>query len=374
MAGNPSPPDRGASPLLSNDEMREADRQAIAAGISGYALMEAAGQAVARFVIATWERRPVLVLSGPGNNGGDGYVAAHHLMKAGWPVVLAALGAPKPGTDAATAAAQWSGMVAPIDLSLLAERPLVIDALFGAGLARAPDGLARTVIDEINRLDLDCVGVDVPSGVDGDSGQVLGAAPYCRATVTFFRLKPGHLLLPGRALAGAVHLAEIGIPARVLEQIGPQCWRNDPVLWREQLRRPRLEDHKYTRGHLLVIAGGVMTGAGRLVARAARRAGAGMVSLAAPVEALPIYAADQPGLITLALPKAPDLGADAKPAHVGLRDRAGERGRGGNLRSGPGGARDRTSLPGRCGRRDRLCRQGRDPGRRRPGAASDHPA
>jgi NAD(P)H-hydrate epimerase len=308
MAGNPSPPDRDASPLLSNDEMREADRQAIAAGISGYALMEAAGQAVARFVIATWERRPVLVLCGPGNNGGDGYVAAHHLMKAGWPVVLAALGPPKAGTDAAIAVAQWPGMVAPVDLSLLAERPLVIDALFGAGLARAPDGLARTVIDEINRLDLDCVGVDVPSGVDGDSGQVLGAAPHCRATVTFFRLKPGHLLLPGRALAGVVHLAEIGIPARVLEQIRPQCWRNDPVLWREQLRRPRLEDHKYTRGHLLVIAGGVMTGAGRLVARAARRAGAGMASLAAPVEALPIYAADQPGLITLALPEAPDLG------------------------------------------------------------------
>ncbi|MGH6882768.1 MAG: NAD(P)H-hydrate epimerase, partial [Hypericibacter sp.] len=199
--------------------MREADRLAIAGGISGYALMEAAGQAVARFAIASRGPRPVLVLCGPGNNGGDGYVAAHHLKNAGWPVTLAGLGAPKPGTDAAIAATQWPGMVAPVELSLLAGRPLVIDALFGAGLARAPDGIARAMIDEINRLDLDCIGVDVPSGVDGDSGQVLGAAPRCRATVTFFRLKPGHLLLPGRALAGKVHLADIGIPATVLDQI-----------------------------------------------------------------------------------------------------------------------------------------------------------
>jgi NAD(P)H-hydrate epimerase len=309
MAGTPSPTDRNASPLLSNDEMREADRLAIAAGISGYALMEAAGQAVARVVIANGGRRPVLVLGGPVQIGGDGFVAATHLRNAGWSVVVAALGAPKSGTDAAVAATRWPGIVAPVELSLLAERPLVIDALFGAGLARPPDGVARAIIDEINRLGLDCVGVDVPSGVDGDSGQVLGAAPRCRATVTFFRLKPGHLLLPGRALAGSVHLADIGIPAAVLERIQPRCWRNDPALWRDQLRRPRLEDHKYTRGHLLVIAGGAMTGAGRLVARAARRAGAGMVSLAAPAEALPIYAADQPGLITLALPKPSDLAA-----------------------------------------------------------------
>jgi len=198
-------------------------------------------------------------------------------------------------------------MVVPIGLPLLAVRPLVIDALFGAGLTRPPDGAARAIIEEINRLDLDCVGVDVPSGVDGDSGQVLGQALRCRATVTFFRLKAGHLLLPGRALAGEVHLVDIGIPRQVLDQIRPQCWRNGPTMWRDQLRRPRLEDHKYSRGHLLAIGGGVMTGAGRLVARAARRAGAGMVTLAAPSAALPIYAADQPGLITIPSPTPDDL-------------------------------------------------------------------
>jgi NAD(P)H-hydrate epimerase len=307
MAGSSLQSDRAAALLLSNDEMREADRLAIAAGVSGSELMEAAGQAVARFAISRWSRRPVLVLCGPGNNGGDGYVAAAHLKKAGWPVTLAALAPPKSGSDAAGAARQWHDEVKAVAPSLLEGRPLVIDALFGAGLARAPDGVARTIIEEINRLDLDCVGVDVPSGVDGDSGQVLGVAPRCRATVTFFRLKPGHLLLPGRALAGEIHLADIGTPPQVLDQIRPQCWRNTPALWRDRLRAPQLADHKYTRGHLLVIGGGVMTGAGRLVARAARRAGAGMVTLAAPAAALPIYAADQPGLITLPLPEPKEL-------------------------------------------------------------------
>jgi hydroxyethylthiazole kinase-like uncharacterized protein yjeF len=309
MVGSSLQSDRAAALLLSNDEMREADRLAIAAGISGSELMEAAGRAVARFVISRWNRRPVLVLCGPGNNGGDGYVAAAHLKNGGWPVALAALASPKPGTDAAAAALQWHDDVKTVDRQLLAERPLVIDALFGAGLMRAPDGAARAIIEEINRLGLDCVGVDVPSGIDGDSGRILGVAPRCRATVTFFRLKPGHLLLPGRALAGEIHVADIGIPPPVLNQIRPQCWRNDPVLWRDQLRAPQFEDHKYTRGHLLVVGGAVMTGAGRLVARAARRAGAGLVTVAAPAAALPIYAADQPGLITLPLPEAADLAA-----------------------------------------------------------------
>lgn len=299
--------DRALALLLSNGEMHEADRLAIAAGVSGPALMEAAGHAVARFVTSRWQRRPVLVLCGPGNNGGDGYVAAAYLQRAGWPVALAALAAPKSGSDAATAARQWHDEVKAVVPSLLDGRPLVIDALFGAGLARAPDGTARAIIEEINRLDLDCVAVDVPSGVDGDSGQVLGVAPRCRATVTFFRLKPGHLLLPGRALAGEIHLADIGTPVQALDQVRPQCWRNTPALWRDRLRLPQLADHKYTRGHLLVIGGAVMTGAGRLAARAARRAGAGMVTLAAPAAALPTYAADQPGLITVPLPDVADL-------------------------------------------------------------------
>ncbi|QEX22378.1 bifunctional NAD(P)H-hydrate repair enzyme [Hypericibacter adhaerens] len=303
MTGAPLPFDQDAGQVLSNDEMREADRLTIAGGIAGITLMEAAGRAVARFVMLRWNRRPVLVLCGPGNNGGDGYVAARHLKAAGWPVTLAALGTPKAGSDAALAAADWDSKVAAVAPSLLETHPLVIDALFGAGLARAPEGPAQEIIAAINRLDLDCVGVDVPSGVDGDSGRVLGEAPRCRATVTFFRLKPGHLLLPGRALAGEIHLADIGIHREVLAQIKPRCARNDPALWRALLHRPRLEDHKYKRGHLLVIGGGVMTGAGRLAARAARRAGAGMVTLVAPPATLPIYAADQPGLITLPLPE-----------------------------------------------------------------------
>ncbi|MFZ5789064.1 MAG: NAD(P)H-hydrate dehydratase [Pseudomonadota bacterium] len=295
--------------LLTNEEMRRADALAIAAGTPGSRLMEAAGLAVARVATERWRRQPVTVLCGPGNNGGDGYVAARHLQVAGWPVRLGALSPPASGTDAAWAASGWTGAVEPLAPALLDGAGLVIDALFGAGLARPLEGAARAIVDEINRRALDCLAVDVPSGVEGDTGQVLGTAPRCRATVTFFRFKPGHLLLPGRALAGERVLADIGTPASVLGEIRPAQWRNDPALWRHALRWPRLEDHKYARGHLLVVGGGAMTGAARLAARGARRAGAGMVTVAAPEAALPIYATDQPGLIVVPLAAPSDLAA-----------------------------------------------------------------
>lgn len=294
--------------LLTNEEMRRADALAIAAGISGQRLMEAAGRAVARAAIERWRQQPVAVLCGPGNNGGDGYVAARHLRAAGWPVRPAALSPPAPNTDAGWAASGWGSAVEPLSPTVLDGAGLVVDALFGAGLARPLEGAARAIVDEINRRSLDCLAVDVPSGVDGDTGQVLGTAPRCRATVTFFRFKPGHLLLPGRALAGETVLAEIGTPIAVLDEIQPRQWRNDPALWHQALRWPRLDDHKYTRGHVLVI-GGAMTGAARLAARGARRAGAGMVTLAAPEASLPIYAGDQPGLITTPLAAPDDLAA-----------------------------------------------------------------
>jgi ADP-dependent NAD(P)H-hydrate dehydratase / NAD(P)H-hydrate epimerase len=182
--------------------------------------------------------------------------------------------------------------------SLLGERELVIDALFGAGLARPLEGMARALVEAIGERHLDCLAVDVPSGLDADSGEVLGAAPTAKLTVTFGRAKPGHYLLPGRSLCGELVVADIGIPDSVVEGIGPRLWLNGPWLWGGDLTPPRPEDHKYSRGHVLILAGGRMTGAGRLAARGARRAGAGMVTLLAPAPALPIYAGDQPGLLT----------------------------------------------------------------------------
>jgi len=285
--------------LLTVAEMARADALAIKGGVSGLTLMEAAGAAVARELRRRWPRGPVAILCGPGNNGGDGFVAARLLQDAGWPVHLALLGerASLKG-DAAAAAARWTDAVAPLSPAILDNAAIVVDALFGAGLARPLEGAARVVIEALNARRLPCLAVDLPSGVQGDTGQLLGAAPQAAVTVTFFRRKPAHLLLPGRTLAGAVVVADIGIPAAVLDDIGPTLVENTPALWLGRFPWPRLQDHKYRRGHLLIAGGEVMTGAARLAARGARRIGTGLVTVACTQVNHPVYAADSAGLIT----------------------------------------------------------------------------
>jgi ADP-dependent NAD(P)H-hydrate dehydratase / NAD(P)H-hydrate epimerase len=277
--------------LLTSAQMAQADAAAIAAGVPGTALMEAAGRAVADACLARWSPRPVTVLCGPGNNGGDGFVAARHLAAAGWPVRVALLG--ERGSlrgDAAHHAGQWPGEAEPLAPSALEGAALVIDAIFGAGLTRPLEGAVLDTVAAIGERRLDCVAVDLPSGVSGDTGQVLGAAALARITVTFFRKKPGHLLLPGRICCGETLVAEIGIPPSALDAIAPDCFENDPALWLHSMPEPRLDDHKYRRGHAVICGGTRMTGAARLAAEAARRAGAGLLTILAEREALPIYA------------------------------------------------------------------------------------
>ena len=286
--------------LLTVAEMGRADAAAIAAGTPGEVLMEAAGAAVAREIRSRWRPCPSVVLSGPGNNGGDGFVIARHLAEAGWDVVVALLGsADKLKGDAALNARRWKGEVMGLAPAVLDGRALVVDAIFGAGLARPLAGQALATIEAVNGRELPCVGVDTPSGIDGDSGKVLGAAPQCALTVTFFRKKPGHLLLPGRLLAGEVVVADIGIAESVIEAIEPRSFENTPSLWRHLLPWPKPEDHKYSRGHVIVGGGGEMTGAARLAAGAALRAGAGLLTIASPLEAVPIYAVYMPGILTV---------------------------------------------------------------------------
>ncbi|MBI4184584.1 MAG: NAD(P)H-hydrate dehydratase [Proteobacteria bacterium] len=288
-----------ADELLSVEEMGRADAAAIAGGVAGERLMEAAGCAVASAAHRRFAPRPAVVLAGPGNNGGDGFVVARSLAEWGWPVRVALLGdrAALKG-DAARAASGWSGPCEPLaGPEVLEGARLVIDALFGAGLARPIEGPARAAIEAINARRLDCVAVDVPSGVHGDSGEVLGAAPRCRLTVTFFRRKPGHLLYPGREFAGEVMVADIGIPAAVLGDVRPTARVNTPAAWRVPFPRPGWEDHKYSRGHALIAGGLRLTGAARLAARAARRVGAGLVTIASPAEAMPVYQGDWPGVL-----------------------------------------------------------------------------
>jgi hydroxyethylthiazole kinase-like uncharacterized protein yjeF len=281
---------RGRSELLTPAEMGQADRDAARHGHPGPALMEAAGRAVARSVMRHVGRCRVLVLAGPGNNGGDGYVAARLLAQEGWPVCLAALAPPRDGSDAAGAARRWQGPMVEFTPAETARADVVIDAVFGAGLSRPVDGIVAETLQAARRI----VAVDVPSGLDGGTGLVPGYAPAAELTVTFFRLKPGHLLLPGREQCGRIELADIGIPDSVLGAIAPATFANLPALW--QLPRLTAESHKYTRGHVTVVGGASMTGAARLAAEAARRAGAGMVTIAAR-GAAQVYRSDEPGLL-----------------------------------------------------------------------------
>ncbi len=282
--------------LLTCAQMAMADAAAISAGTPGIDLMEAAGRAVADVVLERHLPRPLVVLCGPGNNGGDGFVAARHLHSAGWPVRVALLG--DRGAlrgDAAWASQGWKGPVEPLSVDLLDGRPLVIDALFGAGLRRPIDGVAGEIIDRLNAEALPVISVDVPSGLDGDNGMVMGRAPMAECTVTFFRAKSGHYSIEGLRRCGTLRVADIGIAQSVLTAIAPQLWLNAPALWQEHLRDEDRGTHKYTRGHLTVLGGAVATGAARLAALAARRAGAGLVTIATPCESMAVYQAAEPG-------------------------------------------------------------------------------
>ena len=293
MAAASMPP---SAALLQVDEMGRADRLTIDGGTPGIDLMEVAGRSVAEAALARWSARPVLVACGPGNNGGDGFVAARHLAEAGWPVTVALLGEISAlKGDAAIAAQRWSGPVHPLSTGLLSDNPLIIDAIFGAGLARAIDGLPADFLNAAQGLD--AVAVDMPSGVHGDTGAVLGTALPAVATVTFFRKKPGHLLLPGRELCGDLTVADIGIPDGVLPEIAPRQAENGPALWGDILPWPQAAGHKYSRGHAVVFGGAEMTGAARLASGSARRIGAGLVTVACPDPVRAIYAADAPGLL-----------------------------------------------------------------------------
>ncbi len=219
--------------LLTAEEMGRADRLAMDGGVPGATLMENAGRAVAEEVARRFpDLETVVVLCGPGNNGGDGFVAARHLEQRGYKVRLGFDGdAARLPADAAAMAKRCTGRRVPLHPNILSGADVVVDALFGAGLARPIEGQLAHLIDGVNASGLAVVAVDVPSGVDGTTGEVKGVAISAAATVTFFRLKPGHVLLPGRSLCGEVSLADIGIPDSVLAEIAPKTFVNEPALW-----------------------------------------------------------------------------------------------------------------------------------------------
>jgi len=273
-----------AAKVLSCAQMAAADAFAVKAGVPSLTLMENAGRAVADAIVARFRPCPVVVLCGPGNNGGDGFVVARLLDESGFTVRVATDGGHK--GDADVMAAKWSGETIALTPDALRGARLVVDGLFGAGLSRPLEGAAAAMVEALH--DLPVVAIDVPSGVSGDTGQSLGAVHVTAVlTVTFHAKKPGHLLLPGRALCGEIVLADIGIPA---DAVATQLHENTPALWTYPW--PRADGHKYDRGHCVVVSGGpTATGAGRLAARGALRIGAGLVTVASPPNAVMVNAA-----------------------------------------------------------------------------------
>ena len=296
-----------ASALLRVAQMEEADRRTVQAGTPGIELMQNAGAAVAGEIARRWPPRPTVVLCGPGNNGGDGFVVARLLAAAGWPVRLALSGSMEAlRGDARHHAMLWQRPVEPLELGVLDEATLVVDALFGSGLRRPLGGEIPRILEAAARRHLPIVAVDVPSGLLGDTGESLGAVAAV-LTVTFTRKKPGHVLLPGRELCGETVVADIGTSAALLERLPVETWENDPALWRGDLPQLRASGNKYSRGHALLWGGYPTTGAARMAARAAARAGAGLTTIAVPLEALPIYAAALTSIMVRAAPTPADL-------------------------------------------------------------------
>jgi hydroxyethylthiazole kinase-like uncharacterized protein yjeF len=272
--------------IISVAQMRAIDEGAAGAGVPTIALMENAGRAVAEAIVQRFSPRATAVLCGPGANGGDGWVVARTLRALGWRVWVETL-VPRDQLkgDAATAAAEWSGET----FAIGEDNPmpeLFVDALFGAGLSRPLEGEAARLAKALAGAPERVVAVDVPSGLDGDTGEARG--DFCfRAglTVTFVRKKSAHVLMPGRAFCGEVVVAEIGAPEEIIAKQDVRLWENDPSLWR--LPWPDPEAHKHSRGHAIVASGGqARTGAARLTARGALRAGAGLVTVLSPPKAI----------------------------------------------------------------------------------------
>jgi hydroxyethylthiazole kinase-like uncharacterized protein yjeF len=270
--------------ILTVAEMAQADAAAIAAGTPGPVLMERAGVVVADAISARFRPQPAVVLCGPGNNGGDGYVAARLLKARGWPVEVRAL-APPASDDAKDARGKWDGPVG--DLAGELPQALFVDALFGAGLARPLEGAAAVAAQRLAASPEKVVAVDIPSGLPGDTGKPLGPCVAAGLTVTFHARKPAHVLEPGRGRCGEVAVGDIGLGVT-----RSQLFENGPELWSARFPWPASATHKHARGRLIVVSGDAWsTGAARLAARGGLRIGAGLVTIFSPTEALASNAA-----------------------------------------------------------------------------------
>lgn len=278
--------------LLSGGQMRTAEAATIAGGVASAALMEAAGERAAQIIIKAWAQRPVHIVCGPGNNGGDGYVVARYLKEAGWPVRVASI--VDPGSlkgDAKLMTGLFDGAIEQASADFFHEAGLIVDALFGTGLSRPLVGDVADIINVINSSPAPVLSIDLPSGIHADRGAVMGTAVQAARTVTFFHKKPGHALMPGRLYCGIVDIVDIGIAEQTMDRVGVNTAENHPAMWGRAFTRPMPMQHKYDRGHVFVVSGKAhRTGAARLAAHAALRSGAGLVTVLSPSDALSVNA------------------------------------------------------------------------------------
>lgn len=304
--------------LLTAEEARNADKAAIEASTSGETLMENAGRAIVDLIVQEYKPCNVLVVCGTGNNGGDGFVTARMLKEKNWNVTLASVGNTEDiKGDAKTAQNKWNmagGATRTFSKDLLGDAKLVVDAIFGTGLTRDVSDAGKEAIVAINASALPVVAVDVPSGIHTDSGAVMGSAIQASHTVTFVRPKPGHVLLPGKAHTGQLHVYDIGISG---DKVKPKLYLNAPALWKHLLPLPKPDANKYSRGHTVVLGGPMqMTGASRLSAMAALRSGSGLVSIASSQDALPIYAMTLTAVMTKQVDNASQLATLLEDARI----------------------------------------------------------
>ncbi|WP_300647089.1 NAD(P)H-hydrate dehydratase [Paenalcaligenes sp.] len=276
--------------ILDTEQMYAADRAAIARGISAYSLIDRAGVAAAEQIHVRWPTGKILVLCGPGNNGGDGYRLASQLHRWGRAVRVMEY-APQRARSAEAQAHREQCLVAlePLDETAFEAADIVVDALLGMGLQRPLSAALQTVLQSLQASSASICAIDVPTGIDGN-GRCWAEAPLQAAlTITFFRKKLAHVLAPSRFLCGEIKVVDIGLCE---EDVTPPSYlyENQPALWQSAIPSPQPLQHKYQRGAALVYGGSEMTGAARLSALACARAGAGATTIACASDVWAIYA------------------------------------------------------------------------------------
>jgi len=282
--------------ILSCKHHRDLDKKTIKEFIPGYKLMENAGVEIFKIIKKEFKKQnKIKILCGPGNNGGDGFVVAKLLKENGYlNVDLFCLVAKKElKGDAKLAAKSFNGKLKSFSNFKVSNDDLIIDGLFGSGLKKNISGNLKKIIKKINLKKPYCISIDIPSGINGDTGEIQGIALQSNDTITFTRKKPGHLLSPGKEYCGNLIIVDIGIKLENLE-FKPKIFENHPDIWKNNFPWPNQKSHKYTRGYALIVCGEKMTGASRLAARGAARIGCGLICLGVPRKAFNIYATENP--------------------------------------------------------------------------------